>query len=325
MLASPAGTLPPLTGWTIEPKWDGIRVIADVTSKRAALWSRNRIDKAHEFPALAKALVALAARAGPMILDGELVAIDAKGAPLRFQALQARNTSRGSRTAFVAFDCLAAAGHAWTAQPWTERRKALELIVPRSARALVRRGDTGACGSKSATRILDAARRDGWEGLILKRMDATYASGKRSPWWRKVKLEHEQEFVIGGFTLPTAGVVRELGALLVGYYDSGGDLRYAGKVGTGYTRETLAMLGKHLAPLTQSTSPFVAVPRAGMAAAVWVKPKLVAQIKYNEMTEGGVLRQPSYLGLRDDKKARGVRLEADTSAAAILDALECGA
>ena len=324
MLASPAGELPPLEGWTIEPTWDGIRVIADVTSKRVALWSRNGIDKAHEFPDLVAALEALAERAGPIVLDGELIAIDSKGKPLRFQALQARNMAGGSRTAFVAFDVLKAAGHSWTAQPWTERRKALEMVVPKSARGLVRRGETGACGSKSAARILDAARHDGWEGLILKHMAAKYESGKRSPWWRKVKLEHEQEFVIGGYTLPTAGVVRELGALLVGYYDDEGDLRYAGKVGTGYTRKTLEMLGAKLAPLMQKKTAFVNVPRAGMANAVWVKPKLVAQVKYNEMTEGGVLRQPAYLGLRDDKKARDVRLEADTSSKAILDALNCG-
>ena len=323
MLASPAGELPPLAGWTIEPKWDGIRVIADVTAKRAALWSRNGINKAHEFPALVAELIALATRAGSMTLDGELIAIDAKGKPLRFQALQSRNMAGGFRTAFVAFDCLAATGRSWTSQPWTARRKALELIVPKSARALVRRGETGACGSKSATRILDAARHEGWEGLILKQMDAKYESGKRSPWWRKVKLEHEQEFVIGGYTRPTAGVDREFGALLVGYYDDAGDLRYAGKVGTGYTLKTLEMLGKKLAPLVQKTTTFIDAPRAGMAQAVWVKPKLVAQIKYNEMTDSGVLRQPSYLGLRDDKKARDVRLEADTSSKAILDALDC--
>jgi bifunctional non-homologous end joining protein LigD len=324
MLASPAGELPPLIGWTIEPKWDGIRVIADVTPKRAALWSRNHINKAHEFPALVAALMTLAERTGPVVLDGELVAIDAKGKPLRFQALQARNTA-GSRTALVVFDLLSAAGHSWTAQPWTERRKALELIVPKASRALVRRGETGACGSKSAARILEAARHDGWEGLILKRMDARYESGKRSRGWRKVKLEHEQEFVIGGYTRPTEGVVRELGALLVGYHDEAGDLRYAGKVGTGYTRKTLELLGKKLAPLVQTAAPFVEVPKAGMAHAVWVKPTLVAQVKYNEMTASGVLRQPSYLGLRDDKEASDVRLEPDTSSEAILDALDCGA
>ena len=155
-------------------------------------------------------------------------------------------------------------------------------------------------------------------------MDSTYASGKRSPLWRKVKLDHEQEFVIEGYTLPTAGVVREFGALLVGYHDDDGELHYAGKVGTGYTQATLAMLGTKLTKLVQKTSPFVDLPKGQVRNSIWVKPKLVAQVKYNEMTESGVLRQPSYLGLRDDKRARDVRLEADTSASAILDALHCG-
>ena len=171
---------------------------------------------------------------------------------------------------------------------------------------------------------MEAARQDDWEGLILKRMDSTYQAGKRSPLWRKVKLEHEQEFVIGGYSQPTAGVVRQFGALLVGYYDDDGALHYAGKVGTGYTQATLATLGSKLAALAQKTSPFVDVPKGQIGRSTWVKPKLVAQVKYNEMTDGGVLRQPSYLGLRDDKRARDVRLEADTSASAILDALHCG-
>ena len=324
MLASPAGVLPKLEGWTIEPKWDGIRVIADLTAKRVALWSRNDIDKAHEFPALGEALRTLAMRVGPTVLDGELIAIDAKGGPLRFQAFQSRNRGAGSRTAFVAFDCLVAGGHSWTSQPWTERRKALELLIPKSPRGLVRRGESAPCGSKAATRILQSARDDNWEGLILKRMDSSYQSGKRSPHWRKVKLEHEQEFVIGGYSLATEGVAREFGALLVGYYDGKGALLYAGKVGTGYTTDTLAMLGKKLRVLVQKTTSFANVPKRGLGRPVWVKPKLVAQIKYNEMTASGVLRQPSYLGLRDDKDPRQVRLEADTSAAAILEALRCG-
>jgi bifunctional non-homologous end joining protein LigD len=138
-----------------------------------------------------------------------------------------------------------------------------------------------------------------------------------------VKLEHEQEFVIGGYTLPTAGADRDhLGALLVGYHDEGGALRYAGKVGTGYTRATLELLAAALAPLRRTTSPFTDAPRR-RETVIWVKPTLVAQVRYNEMTESGVLRQPIFLGLRDDKAAREVRLEAETSSGAILDTLRC--
>jgi bifunctional non-homologous end joining protein LigD len=325
MLASPAGELPPLAGWTIEPKWDGIRVVAEVSAKRVHLWSRNGIDKAGQFPEVARALATLAAKTGPVTLDGELVAIDRGGKALRFQALQGRHLGAGTvtPTAFIAFDCLAAGGESLTSAPWRARRKVLERLVPRSARSLVRRGDSYPCGSAGAGRLFAAARREGWEGLILKRVDAPYVGGKRTPLWRKVKLEHEQEFVIGGYTLPTEGADRDhLGALLVGYHDEHGALRYAGKVGTGYTRATLEMLASTLAPLRRATSPFADAPRR-REAVVWVKPTLVAQIRYNEMTESGVLRQPTFLGLRDDKAARDVRLEAETSSGAILDTLRC--
>jgi bifunctional non-homologous end joining protein LigD len=326
MLASPAGELPPLKGWTIEPKWDGIRVIADVSRKGAHLWSRNGIDKASQFPAVSAALAALADEKGPLMLDGELIAVDKAGKPLRFQALQGRHLKNAvsARTAFVAFDCLFANGEKLTREPWTERRRALESLVPKSTkRSVIRLGESHRCGSRGAARLFTAARREGWEGLVLKRVDAPYMEGKRTPLWRKVKLEHEQEFVIGGYTLPTDGADREhFGALLVGWYDDDGALHYAGKVGTGYTRATLASLGPQLASLRRATSPFVDAPRR-REATVWVKPVLVAQVRYNEMTDTGMLRQPAFLGLRDDKDARDVRLEAETSHGAILDTLRC--
>jgi bifunctional non-homologous end joining protein LigD len=138
-----------------------------------------------------------------------------------------------------------------------------------------------------------------------------------------VKLEHVQEFVIGGYTLPTEGADRPyFGALLVGYYDDDGQLHYAGKVGTGYTRVTLAELGKRFESLRRATSTFVDAPKSSDQT-VWVKPVLVAQVRYNEMTDAGILRQPSFLGLRDDKKASEVRLESDTSSSAILETLRC--
>ncbi|MEO5818280.1 MAG: non-homologous end-joining DNA ligase [Gemmatimonadaceae bacterium] len=333
MLASPAGELPALAGWTVEPKWDGIRVIAQATSRAVHLWSRNGIDKAHQFPEVAEALAALAREQGSLTLDGELVAVDRTGKPLRFQALQSRHaTGRASgtakasatRTAFAAFDIINASGRDLRKMPWTARREVLESVVAKSARGLVRRGESYPCGSAGAKRLIVAAQRDGWEGLILKQMDAPYSSGARSPLWRKVKLEHEQEFVVGGYTLPTEGADRpHLGALLVGYFDDDGELRYAGKVGTGYTRATLALLGKKLGALHRATSPFADGPNR-REVAKWVTPKLVAQIRYNEMTDSGILRQPTFQGLRDDKDAKDVRLEAETSRTSVLEALNCG-
>ncbi len=323
MLASPAGSLPTLSGWTIEPKWDGIRVLAEISTRHVRLWSRNGIDKAHQFAEVAEALAHVAEEHGSLLLDGELIAIDRSGKPLRFQALQARGLSPETRTAFVAFDIVAAGKQDLAPEPWTIRRAVLESLVKKSSRAIVRLGDSYRCGTAGAKRLFTAARTHGWEGLILKRMDSTYTPGQRSPLWRKVKLEHEQEFVIGGYTLPAKGADRaHLGALLVGYFDDCGDLHYAGKVGTGYTRATLVDLGKRLGYLRRATTPFVDAPRR-VEAPVWVKPTLVAQVRYNEMTSAGVLRQPSFVGLRDDKKAADVRLESDTSSGAILDTLRC--
>jgi len=336
MLAASAGTLPDrLAGWAIEPKWDGIRVIAEVSAKRVRLWTRNGNDKGPQFPEIVRALKALADAGGPLVLDGEIIALDARGRPLRFQALQGRMHAESeatlarhaatTTTAFVAFDLLADRDRPLTSLPFGERRTALEARVPARRTAIVRRGESVRCGTAAARKLFARARSEGWEGVLLKRVDAPYVAGRRTPDWRKVKLEREQEFVIGGYTAPTHGAARDhFGALLVGYYDARGALHYAGKVGTGYTVPMLALLARKLAPLRRTTSPFVDAPRAGAASTTWVKPVLVAQVRYNEMTEAGILRQPSFLGLRDDKAAHEVRLESTESAAgAVTNGLRC--
>jgi bifunctional non-homologous end joining protein LigD len=336
MLAQSAGTLPDtLAGWAIEPKWDGIRVVAEVSARGTRLWTRNGYDKAPQFPEIVRALTALAVEGGPLVLDGEIVALDARGRALRFQALQgrmhaeseatlARNAAR-TTTAFVAFDLLVDGDRALTSLPFAERRKALEARIPARRGAIIRRGESVRCGTAAARKLFARARAEGWEGVLLKRIDAPYVAGKRTADWRKVKLEREQEFVIGGYTAPTQGAARNhFGALLVGWFDERGALHYAGKVGTGYTVSMLALLARKLEPLRRPTSPFVDAPRAGAAATTWVKPVLVAQVRYNEMTEAGILRQPSFLGLRDDKAPRDVRLEATGSAeGAVTNGLRC--
>jgi bifunctional non-homologous end joining protein LigD len=336
MLAQSAGTLPDrLAGWAIEPKWDGIRVVADVTARGTRLWTRNGNDKAPQFPEIVRALTALADDGGPLVLDGEIVALDARGRALRFQALQgrmhaeseatlARNAAR-TTTAFVAFDLLVDGDRPLMSLPFAERRKALEARIPARRGAVIRRGESVRCGTAAARKLFARARAEGWEGVLLKRIDAPYVAGKRTADWRKVKLEREQEFVIGGYTAPTQGAARNhFGALLVGWFDERGALHYAGKVGTGYTVSMLALLARKLEPLRRPTSPFVDAPRAGAAATTWVKPVLVAQVRYNELTEAGILRQPSFLGLRDDKAARDVRLESTGSAeGAVTNGLRC--
>jgi bifunctional non-homologous end joining protein LigD len=336
MLAQSAGSLPDRLGdWAIEPKWDGIRVVADVSARTARLWTRNGNDKAPQFPEIVHALTALAEESGPLVLDGEIVALDARGRALRFQALQgrmhaeseatrARNAAK-TTTAFVAFDLLVDGNRSLASLPFAERRKALEARIPARRNAIVRRGESVRCGTAAARKLFARARTEGWEGVLLKRVDAPYVAGKRTPDWRKVKLEREQEFVIGGYTEPTQGAARDhFGALLVGYYDERGALHYAGKVGTGYTVSMLQLLARKLEPLRRPTSPFVDAPRAGAATTTWVKPVLVAQVRYNEMTEAGILRQPSFLGLRDDKSPRDVRLESTGSAeSAVTNGLRC--
>ena len=328
MLASPVGNLPALAGWTIEPKWDGIRVIAVASPHAVRLWSRNGIDKSKQFADVSAGLMQLARKVGSVTVDGEVIATDRAGNPLRFQALQSRLTATEAgtmHTAFIAFDCLAHNGKSLLARPWTARRKELDAIIGSTVRGTVRKGTSYPCGSAGAKRLLDHAVRDGWEGVIVKQMDAPYRPGKRSPAWRKIKLEREQEFVIGGFTPPTNGADRDhLGALILGYFNNDDRLVYAGKVGTGFTRAMLAILAKKLKPLQRQSAPFETMPKAD-AGTVWVRPKLVAQIRYNEMTVTGLLRQPSFLGLRDDKDAHDVHLEADTPSAALLDIVRCGA
>lgn len=226
MLAASAGTLPDrLAGWAIEPKWDGIRVIAEVSAKRVRLWTRNGNDKGPQFPEIVRALKALADAGGPLVLDGEIIALDARGRPLRFQALQGRMHAESeatlarhaamTTTAFVAFDLLADRDRPLTSLPFGERRTALEARVPARRTAIVRRGESVRCGTAAARKLFARARSEGWEGVLLKRVDAPYVAGRRTPDWRKVKLEREQEFVIGGYTDP-AGSRTDFGALLVG-------------------------------------------------------------------------------------------------------------
>lgn len=333
MLASTARAVPDdLAGWSIEPKWDGIRIIAEGTPRGVRLWTRNGNDKSAQFPEIAAAVRLLVAAGGPLVLDGEIVATDGRGAPQRFQALQGRmhatrsdtvsRNSEGQRTAYVCFDILQDGARSLVNEPARTRRAVLEARVPGWPRAVVRRGASVRCGTAAARRLFARARAERWEGVILKRIDAPYVD-RRSPAWRKVKLEQEQEFVIGGYTPPTPGARRDaLGALLVGYYDDHGALRYAGKVGTGFDRQTLRLLGDRLRPLLTSTSPFADAPRR-RDGSLWVRPALVCQVKYNEVTESGVLRQPVYLGLRDDRAARDVRLDPGSRHEALVNGLRC--
>jgi DNA ligase D-like protein (predicted ligase) len=279
--------------WVFERKLDGIRCLAVKNGGRTRLYSRNELAQNDRYPDIAAALDA--DRADGFVIDGEAVAF--VGDHDRFGG------GEGAVLFYYVFDVLFADGRDVRSLPLQERREILEGLL--DWRDPLRTTDqmTG----DGAALLADACR-DGWEGLIAKRVGTSYVS-TRSRDWLKLKCKHEQELVIGGYTAPR-GSRTDLGALLVGHFE-GDRLRYAGKVGTGFTHTTLRELSEKLAPLVRETSPFEpekAIPRA----ATWVEPELVAQVAFMEWTADGRLRHPSFLGLRFDKPARDVVREDPT-------------
>ena len=315
MLASLADA--PLTDPQLiyEPKYDGIRAIVEIVDGQVRLWSRLGNEKTAQFPEIVTALRAWARRLrGPVVLDGEIVALDAKGDPTGFQHLQGRihlsvgvkdETGAGARTAFIAFDVLREAGTDLRDRPLTERRGVLERLFDGVPSGVLRvsesvRGDGRAMYKRALAR--------GWEGVIAKHAESRYHSGKRTPDWRKLKIVHEQEFVIGGWTEPRQ-TRTYFGALLLGVYDPQRKcLVYTGHTGTGFNEKELARVMNLLEPRETKASPFCERFKTNEPAH-WVRPELVAQIKFTEWTADGKLRHPVYLGLRDDKKPEDVRRE----------------
>jgi bifunctional non-homologous end joining protein LigD len=285
-------------GWIFERKLDGIRCLAFKADKRVRLRSRNDLSLNGRFPQIVAALED--DPVADVVLDGEIVAFD--GAQTSFARLQQRG-ERPTPVFFYVFDILRLAGEDVTGQPLRERkarlRRSLRFADP--IRLTAHRNRDGEA-------FFAEACRKGWEGLIAKRADAPYTHG-RSRDWLKFKCSAEQELVVGGYTAPR-GSRTDLGALLLGYYGDRG-LRYAGKVGTGFTRDTLHDLAARLAPLRRDTSPFADEVRE--RGATWVEPQLVAQVGFTEWTRDGRLRHPRFLGLRDDKAARDVVRESAPS------------
>jgi bifunctional non-homologous end joining protein LigD len=306
------------------------------------LWSRLGNEKTRQFPEIAAALARWAAkRKEPLVLDGEIVALDPKGEPTGFQQLQGRihltqpleparathlraprfggqarptGPTRPTRptVAFIAFDILRDGRTDLRDRPFVERRAALERVFGRTGSPLLRistvvRGDGRALYKEALER--------GWEGLIAKHADSLYKSGKRTPDWRKLKIVHEQEFVIGGWTEPRQ-TRTYFGALLLGVYEPQNESRtsnpeslvYVGHTGTGFNERELARLMKLLERLETKECPFAETPKTNERPH-WVRPELVAQIKFTEWTADGKLRHPVYLGLRDDKKPKDVTRE----------------
>ncbi len=284
--------------WAFEGKYDGYRLLVEVDHGKLQLQTRNGRDVTREYPQLQPLGSDLADH--HVILDGEVVALDSNGIP-SFSEMQ--NRARASRIEFWAFDILSLDGRSLMRARYRDRRKVLEtlgaathLIVPP-----LLDGD--------GPEALAYSRKRKWEGVVAKKWDSTYQPGRRSPAWIKDKNWNTQEAVIGGWRKGEGGRSSGIGALLLGIPEDGG-LRFIGRVGTGFTEKDLAALKATLAPLHTDTSPFrPALPRTEARDVIYVRPELVGEVRYGEMTSDGRLRHPSWRGLRPDKCPADVVLE----------------
>jgi bifunctional non-homologous end joining protein LigD len=300
MLATSSEDLPRGEGWAYEPKWDGFRAIVTVSGGEVSLTSRNGNDLTGRFRNLART-AAHGIRAPDAVLDGEICALDEQGRS-QFSLLQ----EGSSPLVLVLFDALELDSEPLVDLPLAERRERLERVVEkRGAHVLVSpQFDDGEA-------LLAAAREQGLEGVVAKRADSRYLSGRRSSDWRKVKVRQAQEVVVAGWTKGQGRRAGAFGALVVGVHEAGG-LRWAGNVGTGFSDTEIDRLLGLLEPLRRDTSPFAEtprMPRVRRGDVVWVEPRLVAQVEFVEWTREGRLRAPVYVGLRDDKPASDVRKE----------------
>jgi bifunctional non-homologous end joining protein LigD len=307
MAAHTVHELPEGDDWLYEVKLDGYRALVIKSGDRVQIRSRNNKDLTRTYPRVAAGGSRLSANSA--ILDGEIVALDANGRP-SFQALQNRGSHPHHTIVFYAFDLLHLDGKDLTRRPLAERKQRLARVVQ----------DSGILVSASlpgtADQVIAVVREAGLEGVIAKRKSSPYAAGVRSNAWVKLKLDRQQEFVIGGYRPGPLGV----DALLVGFYDRR-SLKFAGKVRAGFTPHLRREVVAKLKPLHQARCPFADLPNSKtshwgggvtedqMKEMQWVTPKLVAQIRFVEWTADDHLRHAAFLGLRDDKRPNEVGRE----------------
>ena len=305
-LATLVSSVPRGDEWLHEIKFDGYRILCRLDTGKARFLTREAQDWSHRFGALSH--IAEQLRSHRLLLDGEVVALDAQGVN-DFQLLQnsLREGVSGNLVYYV-FDLLHLDGKNLISTPLVERKEQLEKVIPPGADSLrysehwIGKGDE----------LLRKACSMGLEGIISKRKDEPYRSGRGKD-WLKIKCVKSQEFVIGGFTDP-AGSRVYLGALLLGVYDDG-KLLYAGRVGTGFNNKSLRDVRARLDKIESKSPAFINPPRGADARGVhWVNPELVCEIDFTSWTSDGLLRHPSFKGLRDDKPARQVKRETATVA-----------
>lgn len=285
--------------WLHELKFDGYRLLCHMDRKQVRLWTRNQNDWTGKFLPIAKALKALKVQSA--ILDGEVVALDVSGRASFQKLQQSIKKNLGAGLIFHAFDVIYLEGFNLTKVPLIERKRALaELILP-LGEGILRYSDHV---EGNGPQFYRQACEYGIEGIVSKLANSTYDS-LRSRSWQKIKCLRRQEFVIAGYTLSDKGL--PFSSLVLGVYDSG-KLIYAGRAGTGFSNKLRVELKKILDGLKRPKMPFASLPviDPGLRKAVWVEPKLVGEVVFSEWTDEGIIRHPSFQGLREDKKAKDV-------------------
>jgi len=282
--------------WIYEIKWDGYRAIADVNKKEIRLYSRNKLSFAERYPVVIEALKKIKKN---VILDGEIIAVDPTGLP-SFQLLQQYEQNKAPLVYYV-FDCLYRDNKSLKEKPLLERKKILKKLLPENN--IIQYCDHI---EERGVEFFMQIKKKGLEGIIAKKADSLYYEGKRSANWLKIKHMQTQEAVIAGYTVPEGGR-KYFGSLVLGVYKRG-ELSFIGHTGTGFNDQSLKEIYDKMQKLVIKNSPFKETVKIN-GPVIWVKPKLVCNIKFAEITSGKLRRIPVFLGLRIDKKAKDVHDE----------------
>lgn len=285
--------------WFHELKFDGYRLLGHLKNGQVRFWTRNQNDWTAKFPALGKALKDIQLRTA--IFDGEVVALDSSGRASFQRLQQSINKGSGAALFYHVFDLIYIEGYSLVKSKLRDRKRVLAELFERLGDKGVLRYSDHIEGN--GAEFLKEACKFGLEGIVSKRADSVYEF-TRSRNWLKVKCLRRQEFVIAGYTLSDKGI--PFSSLILGVYDQG-ELIYAGRAGTGFSDTQRVELKKMLDRIARKERPFAVIPNdAGLRRAVWVEPKLVGEVAFSEWTDEGIIRHPSFQGLRQDKRPQEV-------------------
>lgn len=287
--------------WVFELKLDGYRAIAEIQKNKSLLYSRNGLSMAERYPSIVTALEKIKTEA---ILDGEIVLLNEQGRP-DFQKLQSYEKANKFHLVYYVFDLLSLSGKDLKQLPLVERKKLLKNLLKKTYPIIY-------CDhiETKGEELFDSIREKDLEGIIAKKKDSSYLPGTRSREWLKIKNQKSQEAIIIGFTQPRGGRLH-FGSILLAQYKNK-KLKYIGHAGTGFSDKTLSALMKKLKPLATTRSPVDARIKTN-SPVTWIKPKLVCEISYSEITKDGIMRHPVYKGLRPEKKSRAINQETEQS------------